>query len=60
MKFEWTIDDGYINRKPMWKFEIDDEDFEGMTDDEIEDHAFDVCREDEVWNHCSLVIRRVD
>ena len=42
MKIKWNIDDGYVNRRPDWELEIDDEELEklteGMTAEEVEEY----------------------
>lgn len=50
---KWGVDDGYVNRRPDFTLELDEEDFEGMTDTE-RSNAIDEAVRDEFFNRCAL------
>jgi hypothetical protein len=41
MKIHWNIETGYVTRIPDWKFEIPQDEIEGLSEDELEDYVYE-------------------
>ena len=59
MKIKWGIDDGYVNRRPDWELEVDDEDLDGISKEE-QDRVIDEYVNEALFTKINVFWRRAD